>query len=428
MPKKSILHTLLATSVLVSGSNAIASEGLEILEFKGFGTVAATRTDSADNGYKATPQPASLARGNSWSLQNDSLIGVQLDIAPHNDLSGTVQVIGRNREQGDFEADFEWAFIKYKIDNNWRVRVGRVLTPAFMDSEYRFVGYANIYARPDPNIYTVYPLSTHDGLDVTYRRNLDAGGTLTASFYGGKAELEGPGNIIFEASRLTGFSLRYEKDNFMVRVSNTQTNMIMSGSGAAMFPPFLAAAQTAVTQGCTSCINAVNAIRNGIEDTGLGISNIGFRYSFDDYTAWGEYIKVHQNEILNPVDESYLLGLSKSIEKWTPYITYSDNKTTSNASKIDLSDIMKITIPPIKGAMLAYNSPAIFSKNNGRHTFALGTRYDIAKNTAIFIEWAEISLDDNVDSSPLPYPRLSPQGQPRDGKFHLYTLSLSFVF
>jgi hypothetical protein len=427
MPKISIIHSLLAASVLVSALDAHASDEVDMFQIKGFGTVAATRTDSADNGYKATTQPISLARGGTWSLQNDSLMGVQLDIVPNHDLSGTLQVIARNRAKGDLAADVEWAFVKYKIDNHWRVRVGRVLTPVFMDSDYRFVGYASIYARPDPNIYTIYPLSTHDGLDITYKNDL-AGGILTTSLYGGRAKIEGPSDLVYEASRLTGLSLRYEKDNLMVRVAKTQTNMKMTGAGSAMFSTFLTYAQQAVALGCTSCINAVNAIGNGFDDIGFGVSNIGFRYTMDDYTLWGEYLKVNQREILNPVDESYLLGLSKNIAQWTPYITFSENKTTPNASKIDPSDINKIPVPPVKVFMSLYNSPAISARDTGRHTLAIGTRYDIAKNMAVFFEMAKVSVNGNVYGFPLPYPRLVPTGQPCDDTFHLYTLSLSFVF
>jgi len=427
MKKKLIFHSLLATSLWVSAIDANASDEVDMFQLKGFGTVAATRTDSASNGYKALPQPTSLARGDAWSLQNDSLLGVQLDIAPKNNLSGTVQVIARNRAKGDLEADVEWAFVKYQIDNNWRVRLGRVLTPVFMDSDYRYVGYASIYARPDPNIYAVYPLSTHDGLDVTYSHDL-AGGIVTANLYGGSARLEGPSDLVFDATRLTGLSLTYEKNNLTVRVSNTQTNMRMTGAFSSMFTSFLTSAQTAVAQGCTSCINAVTSIGNGLEDIGYSVSNIGFRYNFDDYTAWGEYVKVNQNVVLNPSEEAYVLGVSKNIAKWTPYLTYSDNKTTTTASKIDPIDIAKIKTPPIMGAMFAYNSPGIFSNDNGRHTLAVGTRYDIAKNMAVFFETAEVSFNDNINSSSLPFPPLIPRGQPRDGTFHLYTLSLSFVF
>lgn len=120
----------------------------------------------------------------------------------------------------------EWGFIKYQPNDQWTVQVGRLLIPVQMDSENRFVGYANTTVRTDLSAYSLYPLSNHDGVNVTYEHLL--GDThLEVLGYTGRASIELPGDrdgrsvFRLRADLVKGVRLSVVHDRLTVRASYT---------------------------------------------------------------------------------------------------------------------------------------------------------------------------------------------------------------
>ena len=57
------------------------------LAIHGFGTLAATRTTSSNVGYRQFFQPK--VQPGDWSFNTDSLVAMQVDLRPNEDLSGS---------------------------------------------------------------------------------------------------------------------------------------------------------------------------------------------------------------------------------------------------------------------------------------------------------------------------------------------------
>lgn len=167
-----LLLPLIVTAALGQSATAQGPASNEALLLRGFGTLSATRNDDAGTGYLRYPQNISRASDNNWSVASDSLLGLQVDVNPDQNLSATAQVITRYRAKDRPQAFFEWGFIKHKPNDQWTIQVGRLLTPVQMDAENRFVGYANTTVRADLSAYSLYPLSNHDGVNVTYEHLL----------------------------------------------------------------------------------------------------------------------------------------------------------------------------------------------------------------------------------------------------------------
>lgn len=424
------LYQCLAALLMLSGS--VMAQGQPASApwlVRGFGTASATHTDDAGTGYVSYPQNISRAARNDWTLANDSLVGLQLDVRAEQPLSATAQVIARHRARDRVEPLLEWGFVKYRPDDNWTILVGRQLTPVQMDAENRFVGYANTTVRADLSAYSLYPLSNHDGVSVTYERML--GDThLEWMAYAGRASIELPGDadgqsvFRYRADLVKGLRLSIAHSGLTVRASYTAFDDYVDGPPTAFFRLMLNQARAAQASGCGSCGQAAEALQNTLTDMGSALFDIGFRYDAAPYALWGEYFTNSARASLRSSYHGVALGASIRRGKLTPYITYGRQLLL----KINAHPISDADLPGLSPQLSAFNQAPVFPSNSARHSWAMGTRYDITRNMALKAEMLRVSLDDPSRANPTPFPKLSPPGEPRTHSFGLYTLALDFVF
>jgi hypothetical protein len=142
----------------------------QYVHFSGFGTLGEVYSDYglADfTGEYLQPHGAGFSR--SWSPTPDSDLGGQADLHIVDGLTGVVQVIARDNQNGNFKPRVEWANIKYAFTPDLAVRVGRTLLPTYERSDSQNVGYALPWVRI-PNEIRFSNSATHsDGVDVLYR-------------------------------------------------------------------------------------------------------------------------------------------------------------------------------------------------------------------------------------------------------------------
>src|ERR1700679_3548054 len=102
----------------------------QYVTFSGFGTLGEVHSDyrQADfTGEYIQPHGAGFSR--SWSPTPDSDLGGQADLRIADGLTGVVQVLSRDNDDGNYSPSVEWANIKYSITSDLAVRVGRTLLP-----------------------------------------------------------------------------------------------------------------------------------------------------------------------------------------------------------------------------------------------------------------------------------------------------------
>jgi hypothetical protein len=142
----------------------------QYVTLSGFGTLGEVHSDyrQADfTGEFLQPHGAGFSR--SWSPTPDSDLGGQADLRIADGLTGVVQVISRDNEDGNYRPHVEWANIKYAFTSDLAVRVGRTLLPTYERSDSQNVGYALPWVRI-PNEIRFSNSATHsDGVDVLYR-------------------------------------------------------------------------------------------------------------------------------------------------------------------------------------------------------------------------------------------------------------------
>ena len=100
-----------------------------------------------------------------FTFKTDSLYALQVRGDMEDGLSATAQVVAKGSD--DFKAEFEWAFISYEINDEWRISAGKTRAPLYLYSDFLDVGYAYHWISPPWSVYDL-PFNTLEGVNVEY--------------------------------------------------------------------------------------------------------------------------------------------------------------------------------------------------------------------------------------------------------------------
>lgn len=144
-----------------------ASAEASTLRFNGFGTVGLTHANLPDGwGFRRdVSHPGSIDHSTSAAV--DSRLGLQLNYAPTRWLEFVGQAVLRQRSDQSSLAALEWAFVALRPTPDWTLRLGRINLDAFLLSDYRNVGFAYPWVRPEIGFYGTIPLYSITGGDLT---------------------------------------------------------------------------------------------------------------------------------------------------------------------------------------------------------------------------------------------------------------------
>jgi hypothetical protein len=304
----------------------------QYVTFSGFGTLGEVYSGyrQADfTGEYIQPHGAGFSR--SWSPTPDSDLGGQADLRIADGLTGVVQVISRDNDEGNFSPSVEWANIKYAITSDLAVRVGRTLLPIYERSDSQNVGYALPWVRI-PNEIRYSNSATHsDGVDVLYRvKTGDVTQDLQIQFGRTSEEFSG---AIFHGKDLVVLSDTLQYGNASVHVA--YQTMLYTYS---ILPPArLALASAGFTY-----------------DPGTwfvtGDSNIAHYDYFGDFYAW-------------------YLSAGMRFGRFTPYLIYSTEDAPSAAP------------------------PSGLTRLGDERTVATGVRWDFANNIDFKLQLQQVTIE-----------------------------------
>ncbi|OHU88109.1 MULTISPECIES: porin [Pseudoalteromonas] len=119
-----------------------------------------------------------------FSFSPESLIGLQVTGDLGNGLSVTGQIVARGAN--DFDAEFEWAYISYELNDSWTLQAGKKRLPLFYYSDFYDVGYAYVWMRPPADNYT-WQIFNYEGVNLLYNGSIGDWG-LSANIYTGKED------------------------------------------------------------------------------------------------------------------------------------------------------------------------------------------------------------------------------------------------
>lgn len=357
------LAAVLAMS-LATASVAHAEDGFSY-RLSGFGTVGYAATDTNDV-LLTNPNQLKGAR-KSGSTLVDSRIGGQLDLTFNHAFSATTQVVAMQDTKGHFTPQLQWAFLRYKLGDSMALRVGRLGFPAYLVSDYRYVGYANPWVRGPLEVYKLSPVDHFEGADLSWNHSLGHG-YLTVEVLAGhmSAPIAGTSsrNGRMKVNQLTGGYVTYEIGNLRVRGG-------MSSGKATQRISNLDQLYAGLHQ--AGFDNVVDLFRS--DNSRSTFTSLGAIYDADKILLTGEYAKRSSTSRLLDDVSGWYGTFGYRLGKWMPYVTWAGYSKASETGGYDIP-----AYGPLLPLSMAVDSLA---SSNSQHSTSLGVKVDAGSKAAI---------------------------------------------
>ncbi len=373
------------------------AESSDEFTLQGFGTLGMARTTTRDVEFvRDLSQPRGIS--DSWSLQNDSVIGVQGVWRINPQFEAVVQAMSRYSYNGNFRPELSWAYVKYEPTPNLSLRAGRLGTEFFMMADSRWVGYSFLTVRPPGDYFWYLPFYTIHGADAALTVPLGENLLRGKVFYGlsnGKIPLAGEQWDIGGSPMLGGY-LEFQHGPWQIRGSYANIR----------FERDLPIAQVLGKMNPPLPLSSTDAAFLKTRDTRTHYYSLGLVY---DQGPWqGQFMLNHIEQGTNALENSdggYAL-LGYRVGTVTPYLGYSwvRSKERGNAPSPIAQYVMQ-------------------DSHSDQKTTFVGLRWDVASNLALKAQWDTIRGD---ASSIFPYRR--DNRAKWDGTMDVFSLALDFIF
>jgi hypothetical protein len=341
----------------------------------GFGTLGASHSSQTLGDYILdSTQPKGAGRSGSWFAGNDSRLGAQLTANVTANLSGVVQVISEYQADGSYRPAVEWANVKYAFSPDAYVRIGRIALPTFLNSDSRKVGYSYPWIHPPVDLYRVVSITNSDGIDAMYRFAIGEASNAI-KVINGKNTIDRPTSVS-ESQDMWGVfdTLEY---------------------GPALF-------RFGYQKRIASSLNLLTGVQGGwVPNSDL---SIGASFDPGNWFVMSEWI---QRKSTTKLSAMYV-SAGVRVDKFTPYITYSNNGRGSFLPGF----------PPPTAA-------SIVSANRSQSTASMGVRWDFMKHADFKLQYDQVKLSDNSNG----YVANLPVNTVLFGSsFHVISVVVDFVF
>ena len=386
MNRSESLRLGILAAALLAATNAAAQETPNV-SFSGYATLGISHSDNREADYLADVfKPNGPGHTHSWSADVDSRAGIQATANLTSKMSAVLQVITQQNYQGSYRPAVEWANVKFQATPDIAVRGGRVVLPVFMVTDYRRVGYANVWVRPPVELYSLVPITTIDGADGAWRTSVgSAGNTLQATF--GRADAKFPNSSGFDAGTAeirnafaVADTIEYGACTF--RVNYGQADLTVQ----ALAPLFDAYRQFGPP-------GEAIASRFDVHDRKVDFVGIGASYDPGKWFVMAEAARFDTHSVLGS-KRAWYASAGYRLGAFTPYATFARVSAGSSTSDPGLSPA---GLPPQAAAvatMLNARLNQTLSLLTQQRTVSVGMRWDVLRNVALKAQYDRIKTED----------------------------------
>lgn len=422
MQRKSLIVLALAQAGLVSALStrqAVADQEANSrpsVSFAAFGTLGAVHSDEGDADfvpYLAIPHGAGAS--SAWATNVDSLLGGQLTASAGTKLSAVVQVVAEHRYDNSYSPHVEWANVKVEVTPDLDVRAGRIALPIFMFTDSRRVSFALPWVRTPQEVYELVPITSNDGIDLTWNSQVGAGRNTFQLAAGRSTSPFERERIHYEAKTSDQFVAAdtFDLGDLSLRVDYGQAHFTMS----VYKPLFDGFRQFAALGG--------SAIADRYELDGRLARYMGVSASYQPGTwfAMAELGRLETNALIgNRV--GWYVSAGRQFGAFTPYATYGDLRLTSNTSDPGLP-VLPTMSPQVAASIATLDATlnGVLNSAPRQSTATVGVRFDLMRNAALKAQFDHIDLHAGSSGA---LANLQPGFRP-GGAVNLISLSLDFV-
>ncbi|MBI5924500.1 MAG: hypothetical protein HY836_02775 [Aquabacterium sp.] len=395
-----------------------AAHGVEF-STSGFGTV----------GYAVSDQPYHYQRfiDDKGTFKRDTVLGAQVDAKLSSEWSATVQakVAPSLHNDEDWSLTASWAFVSWRPDNDWLVRMGKQRVPMYLNSENMDVGQTYDFARLPFEMYGLSPSNDFKGLSVS-RSWLPDVGDVTLDVFHGEADISARahtrdlGPVFMPVSTtITGSVLTLRKDASTWRLGLHHT--VTRRRDGQDFPSHYNYGDLGGGLYAYNILGAskTSSIVNDVVTLGADMELA------PDWRLVSEFARNIQKRTENGANTAggYVAVLHK-VGAFTPYVSYAKLRSMGVSVRVAeaLNGAQSPFYPDVVNMSQRAASDAIMVYD--QDTVAVGTSYALTSQSKIKAEWARTRIGNRsatVDS---------PAGEDvvRRQRINVLSLNYSFVF
>ncbi len=392
------------------GTASVSAKDLEEnrFQFRGFGTFGLTTHDAEGIVYRRNVGQARGANADELTSEVESIAGAQFDVKLGSDFAIVAQGVVRQRSDGDWAPRVSQGFLRYRPDETFVARLGRIGYDIYLLAESRQVGYSYLPVRPSGEFYGQITNDDIDGGDLMYTRRLGPG-LVRARVFGGNSDGEIAFHDFHSKSEQTvyggtldyiyrGWTWRAAAVNFSYDAGDDIAPLI-AGLRATGFPSAAAVAD--------------DLDHDSYRSDGL---QLGLAYDDGPMLAQVMYGVVRSDSISGP-DFNKIYGLfGYRIRNWTPFVSHVRSEDDSPIHDAGLPPIPQLA--PLNAAVVQIQQ----ATRSTQYTSTAGVRYDLSSHVAF-----KLQLDHTHVRDTALYFDLRPNaGEPYD--MTVLAASVDFVF
>jgi len=393
----------------------------------GFGTLGVVHSSERQADFTGLiAQPNGAGASHDWDPGPDSKLGLQLDMRLGERVSAVVQLVAQHQSDNDYAPRLEWANLRFQLTSDVSARIGRIALPLFMVSDSRLVGYANTWIRPPLEVYNTGPITSNDGVDVSWRGEY-RGFSASVQSLAGRIRQDFPGGIAVDGRRIFGINATLEHEHTTLHVAYTSADFTADSAaleqlfdGYVQIGEALSAVPALAAAGAQTLAFA-NAYRPVNKD--YASVDVGFTHDPGAWFATGEWVHEHIGSSLQNSRSAYLT-LGVRLRAFTPYLTWAGVTELPREQATLPSTQLPAPFGPALAALNQGVTGALAGYWGSEHSWSLGVRYDLTKSADLKLQLDHIL--EGADSSGFLINTLP--GYRRGGTVNVIGVAVDFVF
>lgn len=340
------------------------------IKFKGFfsaagGVTTGKQFTSSVTGALTEPLYFGLRR--QFTFESDSLAGVQLNAPISDELEVVLQVVARGRATdnvtGKYDLNATWAYVNYHFRDNLSIKIGRVLLPVYLLSQYVDVAYAYPWIKPPQELYGLLPVSNLNGAIGSWEIALNDEWQLELSPFFAANISQTPfvtGLIDVGLTNFVGLGTNISNDWLKIVAFYTTGNLKINDGNPVSVP---------VSSTATLTLPGFNIITSYV--------GVGLRAEKNNFLVLSEYaVRRTPGSYMNDVQSWYAL-FGYQIKKVMPFITYAQTNSL-NKQRINI-------LPPGLRGLMAWS---LFQE---QRSINVGVRYDVMDSVSFKVSLTHIT-------------------------------------
>ena len=365
-----------ACGIASSAAHADATSWDPSWAFSGFGTVGYVQTNTDAGLFNAPGQSGGASKDGTFGV--DSKLGGQINAKANNVFSATVQAISERNGNGNFKPAIEWAFLKAQVTPALSLRAGRIGEPLFMVSDFRNIGYSNLWLRTPLDVYGQVAFDHFDGADAIYQDTFGST-TLTGQVFYGNTNATADGSPV-HVKHQGGVNLTAEFDNgITLRAGRVQGKLTIDSTSLGQLVGLLGSV------GFAEVGNELDTTDKDASFTGVGIA-----YDQGNWIANAEYTKRKTSSYISSTT-GWEATLGYRIQKFTPYVVVSQLKRDSS----NVNNTIPTSVPQLAPLAEAVDG-LTHQQDLAQKTDSIGLRWDAYKNVAVKAQYDRIKPADGA--------------------------------